>query len=62
MKKADVVCVRLEVPDFVYTKEEYDNNENMEDCTDGATKVGYEDVEGNECEEDGTYLDQNIEL
>lgn len=49
------IHVRLGIPDYIYTKEEYDNNE-MEDLPENSYFIGYEDEDGNECEEDGSPL------
>ena len=57
-KKAKEVFVRLGFKDIVVTKEE---SENGEYNTSASYLIGYEDAEGNECEEDGTYLNQNKE-
>jgi len=60
MKKAKEVFVRLSGEDIIITKDEYDNEDYGTDCT--YYLVGFEDGDGNECEEDGTYLNQEIEL
>lgn len=57
LKKAKEVYVRLGIPDYVYTKEEYDKGETP-DLPENAWLVGYEDEDGNECDEDGVYLNQ----
>lgn len=59
-KKTKEVFVRLGMPDIVITKEEHDNepNSNEETIPHDAYFIGYEDEEGEECDEDGTYLDQ----
>lgn len=65
MKKAKEVLVRLGVEDIILTKEELDNfngyltaidEEGNEIANPCSYSIGYEDEEGNECEEDGTYL------
>ena len=65
MKKANKVLVRLGVSDIVLTQEEIeksgtylqllDSDGNVIAETD-TYLVGYEDEDGNECEEDGEYL------
>ena len=65
MKKAKEIFVRLGGEDLVITKEDFEND-NWDgefygtDCT--YYFIGYEDINGNECEEDGTYLNQNKTL
>ncbi len=54
-KKAKEVFVRLGFEDIVVTKEE---SENGEYNTSASYLIGYEDEDGEECEEDGTYLKQ----
>jgi len=56
-EKAKEVYVRLGVQDLIITKEDYENHNYGTDCT--CYFLGYEDENGNECEEDGTYLNQN---
>ena len=62
-KKAKEIFVRLGGEDLVITKEDFENDNysktlNIDtDCT--YYFIGYEDVNGKECEEDGTYLNQN---
>jgi len=55
-EKAKEVYVRLGVQDLIITKEDYKNHNYGTDCT--CYFIGYEDENGNECEEDGTYLNQ----
>ena len=55
--KAPEVLVRLGFQDIVVTKEEWENGEYQK--PDSYT-VGFEDQLGNECEEDGTYLNQTF--
>ena len=59
MSKAETVYVRLGFSDIVVTKEESEAGTYE---TPASYLIGYEDEDGNECEEDGTYLDQSIEL
>jgi hypothetical protein len=54
--KATEVYVRLAAEDIIITKDEYDNDKYGTDCT--YYLVGFEDAEGNECEEDGTYINK----
>jgi len=54
--KATEVYVRLGAEDIVITKDEYDNDKYGTDCT--YYLIGFEDAEGNECEEDGTYINK----
>lgn len=56
MEKAETILVRLGFNDQIVTKEQADNGEY--DTPESYT-VGYEDEEGYECEEDGTYLDKS---
>jgi len=56
MKKAKEVFVRLGGEDLILTKEDYENHNYGIDCT--YYFIGYEDENGEECEEDGTYLNQ----
>jgi len=46
--------VRLGVQDLIISKEDFHNHKYGTDCT--CYFIGYEDECGNECEEDGTYL------
>lgn len=57
MKKADKVMVRLGFSDMVVTFEEAMDNSN-EICSPESFVVGYEDENGEECEADGTYINQ----
>jgi len=52
-----MIHVRLGIPDYIYTKEEYDNND-MEDLPENSYLIGYEDEDGNECNEDGVPLEK----
>jgi hypothetical protein len=54
MKKAKEIFVRLGVKDLIISKEDFHNHKYGTDCT--CYFIGYEDECGNECEEDGTYL------
>lgn len=56
-EKAKKVYVRLGGEDLIITKEDFENNNYSTDCT--YHFIGYEDENGNECEEDGTYLNRN---
>ena len=56
-KKAKEVYVRLGGEDLIITKEDFENHNYGTDCT--YYFIGYEDKDGNECKEDGTYLNQN---
>ena len=58
MKKAKEVFVRLGGEDLIISKEDFEINYDYgTDCT--YYFIGYEDENGNECEKDGTYLNQN---
>ena len=58
MKKAKEVFVRLGGEDLIIPKEDFEINYDYgTDCT--YYFIGYEDADGNECEKDGTYLNQN---
>lgn len=54
------IQVRMGIADFIYSKEEYDNNA-MPGIPEGAYFIGYEDDEGRECDEEGNYLNQDEE-
>ena len=55
IRKAEKVFVRFGFSDKVVTLEDAENNDiTQDDCF----LVGYEDEDGDECEEDGTYLNQ----
>ncbi len=56
-KKAKEVYVRLGAEDLIITKEDFENDNDVTDPT--YYFIGYEDENGNECDEDGTYLKQN---
>jgi hypothetical protein len=65
MEKANKVLVRLSVTDIILTQEQAESlpsfltvvNENGGYITETAIyAVGYEDEDGNECEEEGYYL------
>lgn len=56
-KKAKEVYVRLGGEDLIITKEDFENDNYGTDYT--YYFIGYEDSDGEECEEDGTYLNQN---
>jgi hypothetical protein len=53
-KKAKEIFVRLGGQDLIISKEDFENDNYGTDCT--YYFIGYEDECGNECEEDGTYL------
>ena len=55
MKKADKVLVRLGFSDVVVSKEDSESGEYEKP---DSYFIGYEDEDGKECEEDGTYLNQ----
>jgi len=55
LTKATEVLVRLGFSDVVVTKEDCENGEYEKP---DSYIVGYEDKKGNECSEDGTYLNQ----
>jgi hypothetical protein len=56
-KKAEKIFVRLGLEDIVIEMNESYDPEADTDLEDvNAYFIGYEDEEGNECEEDGTYL------
>lgn len=52
--QAPEVFARLGGQDLVVSKDDYDNDKYGTDCT--YYLIGYEDVDGRECNEDGTYL------
>ena len=58
VKKAKEIFVRLGGEDLIISKKDFENNNYGTDCT--YYFIGYEDECGNECKEDGTYLNQNI--
>lgn len=53
MEKAKIILVRLGFSDVVVSKEDLESGEYMKP---DSYLIGYEDEEGKECEEDGTYL------
>jgi hypothetical protein len=58
--KAEKVMVRMGFSDQVLSlKDAYDNNKEI--CSCESYVVGYEDENGRECTEDGTYLDNKNE-
>jgi len=57
-KKVEEIYVRLGVPDYLCTKNEYDRDD-ITDLPENSYKIGYEDEEGNECDEEGNYLNSN---
>ena len=57
MEKAKEVFVRLAAEDLVITKEEYEKDSYGTDCT--YYLIGFEDIDGNECDEDGNYLEKS---
>ena len=60
MRKTDKVFARLGFEDKVVSLEEANNND-IKITQDEVFLVGYEDEHGEECEEDGTYLDQKVD-
>jgi len=56
MSEPKEIHVRLGVPDYIVTKAEYDDAD-ANDIPDNAYFIGYEDEEGNECNEDGVPLE-----
>jgi hypothetical protein len=60
MNKAKKVMVRLAFADQVVSLEDaYDNEKEI--CSCDSYVVGYEDDNGKECEEDGTYLNNTVD-
>tara|TARA_B100001094_G_C17887854_1_gene650161 strand:- start:454 stop:627 length:174 start_codon:yes stop_codon:yes gene_type:complete len=57
MRKAEKVYARFGFSDKVVTLEDAENND-IEITQDECYLVGYEDEFGEECEVDGTYLNQ----
>ncbi len=57
IRKAEKVFVRFGFSDKVVTLEDANNNE-IDITQDDCFVVGYEDEFGEECQEDGTYLNQ----
>ena len=57
MKKAKKVFGRFGFTDMIISLEDA-NNDDIKITQDECYLVGYEDEDGNECEEDGTYLNQ----
>jgi len=57
MEKAKEVFVRLAAEDIVITKEEYEKDSYGTDCT--YYLIGFEDEEGNKCDEDGNYMNES---
>ena len=55
MTKAETVLVRLGFSDIIVTKEECEMGEYEKP---DSYLIGYEDENGKECKEDGTYLNQ----
>jgi len=55
MSEEKTIYVRLGIPDYLYTKEEYDNDD-MEDLPENSYIIGYELEDGTECNEDGSLL------
>jgi hypothetical protein len=56
MRKTDKVFIRLGVEDIIIKKEDVEEDTKLEDVN--TYFVGYEDEDGEECDEDGTYLKQ----
>tara|TARA_R110000850_G_scaffold266255_3_gene396511 strand:- start:2162 stop:2353 length:192 start_codon:yes stop_codon:yes gene_type:complete len=57
IRKAEKVCARFGFSDKVVTLDDAENND-IKITQDDCFLVGYEDEYGDECEEDGTYLNQ----
>ena len=60
MRKTNKIFARMGFEDKVVTLEDANNND-IKITQDEVFLVGYEDEHGEECEEDGTYLDQHID-
>lgn len=60
MRKTNKIFARMGFEDKVVTLEDANNND-VKITQDELFLVGYEDEHGEECEEDGTYLDQRID-
>jgi hypothetical protein len=58
LKKATTIFVRLGASDCIITKEQWENDFQPEDVE--FHLIGFEDEDGEECEEDGTYLNQEF--
>ena len=56
MKKAKEIFVRIGFEDMIVPIKD---STYVKETPTPQYLVGYEDAEGNECEEDGTYLNQN---
>ena len=60
MRKAKRIYIRLGVQDIIIEIDEhYDLEADTKLENINTYLVGYEDEDGEECEEDGTYLNQN---
>ena len=59
LKKAPKIFVRLGAADCIITKKQWEDDFQPEDVE--FYIIGFEDELGNECSEDGTYLNQNWE-
>ncbi len=57
LTKANIVLVRLGFSDVIVSKEDCENGEYEKP---DSYIVGYEDQNGEECSEDGTYLNQKF--
>lgn len=57
IKKAEKVYARFGFSDMVVSLEDANNND-IRITQDDCYLVGYEDEDGDECEEDGTYFNQ----
>ena len=58
--KAKTVLLRYGFSDVVVTPEQSDDD-NFRIRSSDSYFIGYEDEDSEECEEDGTYLDQKID-
>ena len=58
INKVKEIFVRLGASDSIITKEQWENNFHPEDIE--LYLIGFEDEDGEECEEDGTYLNQEF--
>tara|TARA_R110002126_G_scaffold14240_4_gene60399 strand:+ start:1653 stop:1865 length:213 start_codon:yes stop_codon:yes gene_type:complete len=59
-KKADPVMVRIGFSDVIVTKEQSEDNDYVIVGEDTFV-VGYEDEDGEECDESGVYLHQPVD-
>ncbi len=54
-EKVEKIFIRFGVPDYVYSKEDYDNNDTA-DLPENSYIIGYENEDGEECTENGIKL------